>query len=447
MAWVGKERNGRKNVGFVDGDDKQRTIRLGKVTMKQANAFKVKVEMLAAPRLGCGIDDETARWLASLPDDVYEKLAAVGLVQPRMSMRLAEFIDGYVKARDDVKATTAITYAQARRHLVTFFGPDKPLRDITEGDAELWRLHLIREGLADASVRKFSGIAKQFFRMAVKRKLVPSNPFTELKSSAKGNEKRQYFVSLEDTQKVIEACPDSQWRLIVALCRYGGVRCPSEVLPLTWGDVHWDQSRITIHSPKTEHHEGGESRLIPLFPELLPYLQEVYDEAVENAVVNGGAVPGTDHLITRYRQKNGNLRTQFARIIRRAGLKPWDKPFQNLRSTRETELVNAGWPEHVVCAWIGNSKVVARRHYLQLRDADFERAARVPTGTNASAENPTEYPAKSGENASYPASDQDPENAVFRGVTGDSKSLQNKHLGDEGIEPSTAALRVRCSTN
>ena len=27
------------------------------------------------------------------------------------------------------------------------------------------------------------------------------------------------------------------------------------------------------------------------------------------------------------------------------------------------------------------------------------------------------------------------------------KSLQDKHLGDEGIEPSTAALRVRCSTN
>jgi len=25
--------------------------------------------------------------------------------------------------------------------------------------------------------------------------------------------------------------------------------------------------------------------------------------------------------------------------------------------------------------------------------------------------------------------------------------LQDKNLGDEGIEPSTAALRVRCSTN
>ena len=36
--------------------------------------------------------------------------------------------------------------------------------------------------------------------------------------------------------------------------------------------------------------------------------------------------------------------------------------------------------EHVVCAWIGNSRAVARDHHLQLRDSDFERAAKTPTG-------------------------------------------------------------------
>ena len=35
------------------------------------------------------------------------------------------------------------------------------------------------------------------------------------------------------------------------------------------------------------------------------------------------------------------------RIIRRAGLTPWPKPFQNLRSTRETELAET-YPLHVV---------------------------------------------------------------------------------------------------
>jgi hypothetical protein len=36
-------------------------------------------------------------------------------------------------------------------------------------------------------------------------------------------------------------------------------------------------------------------------------------------------------------------------------------PFQNLRSTRETELAEA-YPIHVVIAWLGNSDNVAREH-------------------------------------------------------------------------------------
>ncbi len=62
------------------------------------------------------------------------------------------------------------------------------------------------------------------------------------------------------------------------------------------------------------------------------------------------------------------------KAIRRAGLEPWPKLFHNLRATRETELA-ADFPLHIVCKWIGNSIQVATRHYLQVRDEDFERAA------------------------------------------------------------------------
>jgi len=51
----------------------------------------------------------------------------------------------------------------------------------------------------------------------------------------------------------------------------------------------------------------------------------------------------------------------------------WLKPFQNMRSTRETELMET-YPAHVVVAWIGNSEVVARKHYLQVTDEHFQRA-------------------------------------------------------------------------
>ena len=80
-------------------------------------------------------------------------------------------------------------------------------------------------------------------------------------------------------------------------------RC-SKVLSLTWADVNWELSRIRVSSPKTEHHGGGASRIIPLFPELVPYLRECFERAE----------PGTDYVITKYQGGKTNLRTHLKRI-------------------------------------------------------------------------------------------------------------------------------------
>jgi hypothetical protein len=84
---------------------------------------------------------------------------------------------------------------------------------------------------------------------------------------------------------------------------------------------------------------------------------------------------GVQQVINRYRSGNENLRTELNRIIKRAGLSPWPKLFHNLRASRETELA-ALYPIHVVCAWIGNTEMIAAKHYLQVTEADFERAAK-----------------------------------------------------------------------
>lgn len=244
-----------------------------------------------------------------------------------------------------------------------FLALGRTLASIKAGDAEDFRQHLLGQGKAENTVRRSIGRARQFFNDAKKRDLIRANPFEGMAAAVRPNAERFHFVSREDADKVLDACPDAQWRLIFALARFGGLRCPSEVLALTWNDVNWERNRIRIPSPKTEHHEGGASRTIPLFPELKPHLLAAFEEAQE----------GEQFVITSYRQANANLRTQLHRIIRRAGLEPWPKTFQNLRSTRETELAEK-YAMHVVCKWIGNSEPVAAAHYLQLTDEHFERA-------------------------------------------------------------------------
>ena len=52
---------------------------------------------------------------------------------------------------------------------------------------------------------------------------------------------------------------------------------------------------------------------------------------------------------------------------------PWPKLFQNLRSSRETELAET-LPLHVVCSWLGNTALVAAKHYLPVTDDHFAQA-------------------------------------------------------------------------
>ena len=82
---------------------------------------------------------------------------------------------------------------------------------------------------------------------------------------------------------------------------------------------------------------------------------------------------GADHF-RNGSGKKPNLATRMQKFIRQAGLKPWPKLFQNLRTSRQTELAKR-FPEYVVCEWIGNSQIVAREHYLRVTEDDFACAA------------------------------------------------------------------------
>jgi hypothetical protein len=63
----------------------------------------------------------------------------------------------------------------------------------------------------------------------------------------------------------------------------------------------------------------------------------------------------------------------MTRILNKAGITVWAKLFQNLRASRESELIKVHGIE-VACAWIGNTPAVAMKHYLQITDEDYEQA-------------------------------------------------------------------------
>ncbi len=375
MASIANDPGGRRRILFVAPDGSRKSIRLGKLDRKSAEAIARHVEALLSARIsGQPIASPTAAWLPTIGRTLREKLEIVGLVEVISRTTLNDFLDAYIANRKATLAPNTITnLLQARRRLVEHFGVNRTMESITTADAETWAAALSNR-YAPATAGRTIKRARQFFQAAVHSKLIPENVFLHIKASGQANKERQFHVDRDTIFRVIDAAPDAEWRLIIALSRFGGLRCPSEHLALRWQDIDWARQRLYVESPKTG------SRWVPIFPELRPYLEECFELAQEGAV----------HVITRYRDSNANLRTTFMKIIKRTGETPWPKLFHNLRASRETELA-ADYPIHVVCEWIGNTAAIAAKHYLTVREEDFVRATQGGAKSGAlAARNPAQ---------------------------------------------------------
>ncbi len=377
MASLSTNSKGLRRILFVDAAGGRRCIHLGRMPQKAAESFQRRVEELSANRIaGVAQSAELASWLRSLPDAIYSKLVNVRLVEPRAAAQVrtvGELLETFEK-RAIVKASTRKAYKQTTDSLRSFLGAGTALEAVTAERADSWRKWIATDTetttrkrgtpdnrLSPATCAKRTFVARTVFRKAVRWGWIATSPFDGVQAGSQANPSRSFYVSPEAAAAILEKCPSVEWRAIVGLSRYAGLRCPSELQGLSWSDIDWDAGRLTVRSGKTEHHGGGHAvRHVPICPALLGILEETYDQAEDGATL----------VVPRVTGGSVNLRTTFEKIITRAGLVAWPRLFQNLRSSCETDWVEL-YPAHEVAAWMGHSPTVAARHYLQRRDHHF----------------------------------------------------------------------------
>ena len=126
-----------------------------------------------------------------------------------------------------------------------------------------------------------------------------------------------------------------------------------------------------VHSPKTEHHEGHQKRVVPLFPELRAELERHFslDET-----------KGNEFVIEHFQNTSWQLHTQFQTIAKRADLGTILRPFDNMRIE-----VRKRWGQVLESLWIGHSERVMKDLYALVSDDEFAEAAGA---TEADLENP-----------------------------------------------------------
>lgn len=79
-------------------------------------------------------------------------------------------------------------------------------------------------------------------------------------------------------------------------------------------------------------------------------------------------------VINKWRDTSANMRTNFERIIFRAGLEKWERLFHKLLGNRSNELFTE-YPAHIAAEWMGQSTKIAESHYFHATEEFFEKAA------------------------------------------------------------------------
>ena len=379
MASIRREQSGKFSV-LVYVYKKRRSVRLETFSEDQAKVAAKHIQEIATQRnKGEVAGDNAMRWLASEPPAVRDRLERAGVITVSLERKqeiesekrqraqqqaakehrtLKQLTDRFLKGNDNNKDSTKTTYNNIIRNLHTYFGESKIITEITHQDAVEFRAFLKREGnirdvkkadrgkkgkgkpMAENTVRRRTGLARQVFKVAIRAKWIAENPFEGLAATWKRNAARDVYIPPETIVDCIKAANNWEWRLIFALSGFAGLRGASEILTLRWDAIDFDKGAIgemVVQSPKTEHHEGQESRIVPIFPDVLPYLREAEQMAEQIANDEGRAVV---YVIDSYRGdwEGRNLNQNAKRIIERAG--PWCHPedLSELASQRRDRL-------------------------------------------------------------------------------------------------------------
>jgi integrase len=204
-------------------------------------------------------------------------------------------------------------------------------------------------------------IIDAYFNWAVQQDWLEKNPFDGIAHGNFVSEENYRHITEEEYLNLLEACPDQEWRTIIALARMGGLRCPSELQQLRWSDIHWKEGYFRVQSPKTKRYPRHCERNVPLFPELRTVLEQQFSVAKPE---------NEDFVIQQFQGTSWQLVAQIHKITTKAGLEKINCPFNNLRKSRSNEVVRK-WGPTKERLWIGHSKKVMEQHYLRSNDADF----------------------------------------------------------------------------
>jgi integrase len=354
----------------------RKSIYLGgrRFSQKTAERLKEVIELLIHYRDNnvLILDKLTQAWLETSSPIIREKLAKVGLIELPKQHTCGELWKEFLRQKTDIKPQTFRLYEMTEQKFFAFFSEKDSIHSLNQERMTEW-INSISG--ASASIALYVKQTKAVFNWAKdQKKWIKDSPLLGIGGGSFENHANDRIITLQEYRKLLSACPDQEWRLIIALARIGGLRCPSELMPLRWFDFDFERKYFVVRSPKTERYPTGKSRDVPIFPELVPELRALQKESA-----------GTEFVINCF-TRNGirpefpDLGYKFGVIAKKVGLGDVPRPFDNMRASRSNELRrNPHIGVKLESIWLGHSPEVADNHYFFSAQSDYEHAAQWET--------------------------------------------------------------------
>lgn len=390
MSSIVRRPNGHRWITYKFAG-KRHTLRLGVTSDDIAEEVKRRLDRLIEfRRHGLPADPETHAWLIRLDDRLHRSLITAGLTSARGPTSLGELLALHEKHLiiRNCKPSTLINARVLYENLRTYFSASRSFRTLTRAECDGFRHWLLTIGgkrqtaLAKATATNRCHRAKAIFKYAIENKWLEENPFQHSAKRLEVNRDRDRYITMEVFHRLINSTTDRELRLLLAMVRIAGVRCPSEIRPLTWQSVQWDDGVIVVVSPKTEGYEDQERREVPILPAMRPFLDDAWEHAPEGAVLMFPRHQGTGAAITN----------RLESLLRKIGEPLIPKPMVNMRASAERDAFAMGHAPDQVAAWFGHSPTTALKHYSRVVKERQARAAskalRSPSEDNASEAEP-----------------------------------------------------------
>jgi integrase len=235
----------------------------------------------------------------------------------------------YLKWCEDIRQKDLKTKKQRIGVIEAKIGKDTPVVAVTRATVERYQAERLSSlswrntPMKPATVNRELAAFKHMLTKAVEWEILENNPAKGVKLS-KENNRRLRYLTAEEYQALIDACPSATMRAIVIVAVNTGMRI-GEVLNLQWGYVRIRECRIEIDVQK-----NGEYSTVPLSGEAVKAFISV-PRRIDSIYV----FPGKDPSQPLYYP-----RRQFDKALSSAGLK--NVTFHTLRHTAASHMVMAG---------------------------------------------------------------------------------------------------------